>query len=114
MKEVAEIIGFNGKRISDDDGFLIDPDDWSEELGRALCAQDGLHITSSHWEIILFMRSYYAQYGTEPMPKVIIKELNKTREGDTYSIKDLYTLFPNTPVHLLCKYAGIPKPLRCT
>jgi TusE/DsrC/DsvC family sulfur relay protein len=114
MKEAEERIGFNGKQASDEEGFLIDPADWSEDVGRTMCEKDGLHLTNNHWEIILFMRTYYSQYRIEPMPRVIIKELNKKRGAEKYSIKKLYNLFPDTPVRLLCKYAGIPKFARCT
>lgn len=114
MKESEDLLELKGKTMSDEEGFLINSDDWSEDVGRFLCAKDGLLLTDSHWEVILFIRSYYEHYRTEPMTKIIIRGLNKRRGETRYNIKHLYDLFPNTPVLLLCKYAGLPKPSKCS
>jgi TusE/DsrC/DsvC family sulfur relay protein len=92
----------------------FDPLEWTEEIGRDLSDQDGLALTDRHWKIILFAREYYRKYGTIPLLKVLIKELNKKSSEDEYSVRYVYELFPKSPVTLLCKYAGLPAPSGCT
>jgi TusE/DsrC/DsvC family sulfur relay protein len=108
------MIKFKGESISlDEDGYLLNRDDWTEDLGRYLCESDGIALTDRHWEIILFMRTYNLQYKMNPMPRIIIKELNRRSPENKYNVRYLYELFPDTPTHRLCRYAGIPQPLGC-
>lgn len=109
------IIEFKGRRIElDDDGYLKDFDDWSEELATYFSSNDEIRLTETHWEVIRFVREYYREYQQTPMPKIIIKRLNSRYGSKKYSIKMLYRIFPETPVRLACRYAGIPKPQGCT
>lgn len=109
------MIEFKGKRILlDEDGYLQNQDDWTEDLGKFLCESEGIAVTDRHWEIILFMRTYYLQYKMSPMPRVIVKELNRRGPGAKCTVRHLYELFPDTPIHRLCRYAGIPQPLGCS
>jgi TusE/DsrC/DsvC family sulfur relay protein len=114
MKQAVDIFESKRNILADEEGFLSNPNDWSEDVCRSLCSQDGLLLTDSRWEVIRFIRSDHEQYRTVPMTKIIIQGLNKGVGELRYTIKHLYELFPNTPVLLLCKYAGLPKPSKCS
>jgi tRNA 2-thiouridine synthesizing protein E len=106
---------FQGKHISlDEDGHLVNGDDWSAELAKHLATRDGLELSERHWRVIGFIREYYLRHKTVPMPKVVIKGLNKTEGAELYTIKYLYALFPNTPMRRACRYSGVPQPAGCT
>ena len=106
---------FQGKHIPlDEDGHLVNGDDWSADLANHLATLDGLELSERHWRVISFIREYYLRYKTVPMPKVIIKGLNKTEGSQIYTIKYLYALFPNTPMRRACRYSGVPQPAGCT
>ena len=106
---------FQGKHIPlDEDGHLVNDIDWSEGLAYHPAALDGLELLERHWRVIGFIREYYLRYETVPMPKVIIKGLNKTEGAELYTIKHLYALFPNTPMRRACRYSGVPQPAGCT
>ncbi len=98
---------FAGKVVAvNDEGFLENPDEWSEEIASAIARAEGIELTEQHWRVIKFMRAEYAEKGTGPTVRV----LGKT---SGVSIKELYLLFPKGPAKLAAKIAGIPKPRGC-
>ena len=51
----------------DDDGFLIDPAQWNEQVAQAIAALDGVGpLTPDHWGIIHYMREHHFTYGSLP------------------------------------------------
>ncbi|SPQ01224.1 Sulfite reductase, dissimilatory-type gamma subunit [Candidatus Sulfobium mesophilum] len=105
---------FQGKQIEvDDDGYLINLDDWSKELATELAKGDGLTLTDAHWEVINFLREYYKQYQIAPMIKILVKEIGKAMGPEKGNTKYLYELYPAGPAKQACRYAGLPKPTGC-
>jgi tRNA 2-thiouridine synthesizing protein E len=108
-------ISFEGKHIPfDENGHLVDAGDWSEGLARFLADIDGLVLDDRHWLVIRFMRAYYDHYNSVPMPKVLIKGLNREAGEERYTMKLIYGLFPDHPMRRACRYAGVPQPAGCT
>ncbi len=90
-----------------DEGFLVDPSQWNEEVAIELARREGIDpLTDRHWEVIRFMRAEYEAKGTGPTVRV----LGKT---SGVPVKELYQLFPKGPAKLAAKIAGIPKPRGC-
>jgi tRNA 2-thiouridine synthesizing protein E len=105
---------FQGKQIEvDDDGYLLNLDDWTNDLATHLAKQDGVELTESHWEVINFLREYYKQYQIAPMIKILVKEIGKAMGPEKGNTKYLYELYPGGPAKQACKYAGLPKPTGC-
>ena len=97
-----------GKELElDDEGFLVDPSQWSDDIAVELARREGIDpLTDRHWQVIRFMRSEYEAKGTGPTVRV----LGKT---SGVQIKELYQLCPKGPAKLAAKIAGIPKPRGC-
>ncbi len=90
-----------------DEGFLVDPDQWTREVAVELARREGIDpLTDRHWEVIAFMRAEYEAKGTGPT----VRMLGKT---SGVPVKELYQLFPKGPAKLAAKIAGIPKPRGC-
>jgi TusE/DsrC/DsvC family sulfur relay protein len=90
-----------------DEGFLVDPSAWTEDMARELADREGItDLSDRHWVVIRFMRKEYDEKGTGPTVRV----LGKT---SGVSIKELYELFPKGPAKTAAKIAGIPKPRGC-
>jgi TusE/DsrC/DsvC family sulfur relay protein len=90
-----------------DEGFFLDPSQWSDAMVPALAAQEGIsYLTDRHWQVIHFMRSEYLEKGTGPTVRVLGK-------ASGVSIKELYELFPKGPAKVAARIAGIPKPRGC-
>ena len=105
---------FQGKQIEvDDDGYLLNLDDWNKELAEVLAKQDSMDLTEAHWEVINFLRDYYKQYQIAPMIKILVKEIGKALGPEKGNTKYLYELYPGGPAKQACKYAGLPKPTGC-
>ena len=109
------IVSYEGRYILlDGEGHLVNAYDWSEGLAGHLAGLDGHTLAAEHWEVLRFVRRYYLRYQIVPMPKVIIKGLNRKQGEGQYTIKQLYALFSPTPMRRACRYAGIPQPAGCT
>ena len=90
-----------------DEGFLLDPDAWTEDLAEEIAREAGIgELTDRHWQVIRFMRHEYQTKGTGPTVRVLGK-------ASGVSIKELYQLFPKGPAKIAAKIAGIPKPRGC-
>ncbi|MDA8079073.1 MAG: TusE/DsrC/DsvC family sulfur relay protein [Nitrospiraceae bacterium] len=107
-------LDFQGKQIEvDDDGYLMNLDDWTKDLAVHLAQQDSLELTEAHWEVINFLRDYYKQYQIAPMIKILVKEIGKAMGPEKGNTKYLYELYPAGPAKQACRYAGLPKPTGC-
>jgi len=98
----------NGVEIElDEDGFMIDPDLWNEDVARAFAASEGIsELTEDHWRIITYLRDYFKQYNIAPMVRKVCQETE-------YGLKHIYDLFPSGLAKGACKLAGLPKPTGC-
>jgi tRNA 2-thiouridine synthesizing protein E len=97
----------------DDDGYLVDWQEWNEGIANHMAKEEGLDLTEEHWEIIKFLRDYFQKYQIAPMIKILTKEIGKTMGKEKGNTKYLYQLYPAGPAKQACKYAGLPKPTGC-
>ena len=92
---------------TDPEGFLTDPEQWTEAVAREIARDAGIDpLTDRHWQVVRYMRDTYLANGTAPT----IRTLGK---ASGVPIKELYRLFPKGPAKLAAKVAGIPKPRGC-
>jgi TusE/DsrC/DsvC family sulfur relay protein len=90
----------------DDDGYLTEYDEWSEDLARELAAQIGIDLTNEHWRVIRFLREDYLVQG----------ETATTRRVQVVGgipVKEQFALFPKKPGKKMAYVAGLPKPHGC-
>ena len=91
----------------DEDGFMQEPDQWNEEIAKALATTEGVdELTEDHWNVVNYLRNYYLQFGVAPMIRKLCKETG-------FDLKTIYELFPSGPAKGACKVAGLPKPTGC-
>ena len=107
-------IEVNGKTLdTDEEGYLTDLNQWSEEAAVELAKTEELELTENHWEVIHFLREYYAEYQIAPAVRVLTKAIGKKLGKEKGNSKYLYELFPYGPAKQACKVAGLPKPTGC-
>ncbi|MEW6164156.1 MAG: TusE/DsrC/DsvC family sulfur relay protein [Pseudomonadota bacterium] len=108
------MINVNGKEIETDaEGFLANLEDWSEDVAITLSQQDELALGEKHWQVIKWIRDYYAENATAPNLRVMTKLIGNDL-GDEFSDKKyLFDLFPYGPAKQAARYAGMPKPTGC-
>jgi tRNA 2-thiouridine synthesizing protein E len=102
------IIDLDGIQIDvDEDGFIQDPDAWTEALAAAIAkTEDVSELTEDHWKVINYLREYYQEFGIAPMIRKLCKSTG-------FQLKYIYELFPSGPAKGACKIAGLPKPTGC-
>ena len=98
---------------TDEEGYLTNLSDWSIELAEVMADADGCPLSENHWEVINFLREYYAEYKIAPAVRVLTKNIGKRLGKEKGNSKYLYELFPYGPAKQACKYAGLPKPTGC-
>jgi TusE/DsrC/DsvC family sulfur relay protein len=89
-----------------DEGFLVDPAQWDEELAVALAGQIGITLTDAHWRAVRFVRADHAARGETPT-------LRRVSTAGGIPIKELFQLFPKKPAKKMSYVAGVPKPVGC-
>ena len=102
------VIEVNGKSVElDEDGFIVNLEEWNEDVARYLAKEEGIdELSEDHWKLINYLKGYFAEYGIAPMVRKMTKESG-------YSLKEIYDLFPSGPAKGACKGAGLPKPTGC-
>ncbi len=102
-------LDYHGTQLEvDEDGFLVDPSLWNEDLARFLAEhEEGItNLTVDHWKVINYLNRYYQEFGVAPMIRLLCKETD-------FKLKYIYELFPSGPARGACKIAGLPKPTGC-
>jgi tRNA 2-thiouridine synthesizing protein E len=91
----------------DEDGFMQEPESWTEDVAKALATTEGVaDLAENHWKVVNYLRKYYLDFGVAPMIRKLCKETG-------FSLKEIYELFPSGPAKGACKVAGLPKPTGC-
>ena len=102
-------IEVDGNKIAlNDDGFLVEPQNWNENIAMALAkAEEGLdQLTEEHWKVINYIRGFYEENEIAPMVRKVCK-------NSGFALKYIFELFPSGPAKGACKLAGLPKPDGC-
>jgi TusE/DsrC/DsvC family sulfur relay protein len=93
----------------DEEGYLVDPADWSEGLAEQLARAERIALTEAHWAVIRFIRRYYEERHIAPDARHVMKHLAEYR-GAHADRNDLFRLFPYGYVKQACKIAGMRRP----
>lgn len=96
-------LNVKGKEIEvDDEGYLVNQDDWNEEVARAILKElDGPELDKETVEVLNFMRGYYQKFNAFPILNAVCKRLDQPKECVQEKFLD--------PL-LAWKAAGLPRP----
>ena len=97
-----------GREIQiDDEGFMTDPSEWSDDLAAILAKNIGIDtLTDGHWKVLRFLREDFEAQGETPGLRRITSEID-------VPTKELFQLFPKKPGKKMSYVAGVPKPKGC-
>jgi len=85
----------NGNEIlTDSEGYLVNPGDWTEAFARQLAENEGLKLTQEHWEVIRYQRKWYADHSTQASVRDMIKHFRELWGCDKGCNHYLHQLFP--------------------
>ncbi|MEW6054855.1 MAG: TusE/DsrC/DsvC family sulfur relay protein [Nitrospirota bacterium] len=103
-----QTIDVQGKSIMlDDEGYLLNAEEWDETVACAIAEKEGVitkcPLTPEKMGILRFMRSYYKEFNSVPIPRAVCKNVHQQKNCT-------YEIFPD-PV-IAWKIAGLPQPSR--
>ena len=96
----------------DQHGHLIDHKLWNNEMAEKLAATDNIKLSQDHWNLIAAVQQIFEETGDTPPMRLLIKVLRE-KINDSIDSRHLYRLYPDGPVRLASKHAGLPKPKHC-
>lgn len=84
----------NREVLTDGEGYLVNPGDWSEGFARAQAALEGLELKAEHWEVIRALREHYARHGAQMSVRDMIRHFREVWGAAKGSNRYLHKLFP--------------------
>ncbi|HSO51113.1 MAG TPA: TusE/DsrC/DsvC family sulfur relay protein [Acidimicrobiia bacterium] len=90
----------------DQEGFMTEYDEWTDELAETLAANIDVQLTDPHWKAIRFLREDFKAQGETPT-------LRRVTTVGGIPTKQLFELFPKKPAKKMAYIAGLPKPAGC-
>ena len=90
----------------DDEGFMTEYSEWTEELGKTLANNIGIDLSDHHWTAVRFLRDDFETEGETPT-------LRRVSTVGGIPTKELFQLFPKKPAKKMAYIAGLPKPAGC-
>ena len=99
------IVEHNGLKFEvDEEGFLVNFDDWNEKVACALADREGISkecpLTKERMDILKFIREYYKKFSSVPIVRAVCKNVHQPKNCE-------YLHFPD-PV-ITSKIAGLPQ-----
>jgi TusE/DsrC/DsvC family sulfur relay protein len=86
----------------DEDGYLVNFDEWNEEVACAIAEREGIEeLSQDKIDILKFTRQYYRDYGSYPVFGAVCLNVNQPKECITEKFIDPLKSW---------KIAGIPNP----
>ena len=99
--------------LRDKQGFLVNLNDWNEDIAHAIAKEENFVLTDEHWEIIHLLRRFYHEFDLSPAMRILVKYVKQNLGAEKGTSIYLLSLFPNSPAKLASKIAGLPKPTNC-
>jgi tRNA 2-thiouridine synthesizing protein E len=95
----------------DNEGYLVNPDEWDEDIANSLAGEENIELDKTYWSILNFMREYYNEKNIAPDVRHLIHYLaieNKCAKSKAKKL--IFKLFPYGYVKQACKIAGMKRP----
>lgn len=89
-----------------DEGFMIRPEQWNDEVAKGLAAALHLELDDTAWEVVRFVRHEFEQHGVSPT-------LGRIAKVGGFEVKTVFEIFGAKPAKKLAFIAGAPKPVGC-
>ncbi|HPG01618.1 MAG TPA: TusE/DsrC/DsvC family sulfur relay protein [Rhodoblastus sp.] len=96
-----------GEPAVDAEGYLIDPEDWSEAWAVRAANALGIDMNEEHWSAIRFMRAFRDEHQVSPDVRFVMRHLTDFHGAARNRI---FELFPYGYAGQACKIAGMKRP----
>jgi len=104
-------ITVNGKEIeTTPSGFLVNIEEWSEDLALEIAKDEAVELTEKHWDVINYLRDEFINNAGNP--RNMTKAMAKAWGEKKIDAKVLYDLFPGDPSKQAGRIGGLPESRR--
>ena len=90
----------------DGDGYLLDMNEWTPEIGLAMAESDGVELDEAKWDQIVKAREYYED-------NAVVPPIRKFARYVGIDQKEIFKMWMSGPMKPITKYGGLPKPTGC-
>ncbi len=97
---------------TDNEGFLLDPSERSEEVAQVIAHSEEMPLSDDRWAVVRFIRDYFAYRQSLPEARYALKAMREQLGEEKATRKYLYQLFRYGYGQQACKIAGMRKPLK--
>lgn len=104
----------NGKELeTTPSGFLVNIEEWSEDMALVIAEEEGVELTEKHWDVINYLRDEFINNaGNQPNTRNMTKAMAKAWGEKKIDAKVLYDLFPGDPSKQAGRIGGLPESRR--
>jgi len=89
-----------------EEGFLTEYDEWTEDIANELASNIGIEMTDDHWALIKWLREDYKEKGETATTR-------RVQSAGGVPTKQQFAMFPKKPAKKMSYIAGVPKPKGC-
>ena len=106
-------VELNGQEIeTTDTGFLVNLEDWNEDIAKVIAAQEEIELTERHWDVINYLRDEFINNKeNQPNTRNMVKDIGKMWD-EKIDTKTLFDLFPGNPSKQAGRIGGLPESRR--
>ncbi|MDO9465832.1 MAG: TusE/DsrC/DsvC family sulfur relay protein, partial [Thiobacillus sp.] len=61
----------------DAEGYLVEPENWNEDIAQALAREENIELSDDHWYTIRFMRDYFDEHQVIADARFVSKHLGE-------------------------------------
>lgn len=107
-------INVNGKDVEiTNSGFLVNIEDWNEEVAEVIAREEDIELSDKHWDVIRYLRDEFINNnGNQPNTRNMVKAMAKAWNEKKVDAKFLYELFPGNPSKQAGRIGGLPESRR--
>ncbi|HHI81516.1 MAG TPA: TusE/DsrC/DsvC family sulfur relay protein [Rhizobiales bacterium] len=112
LPEEPDIRQLAGRKVEcDQQGFLLNADDWDEAIAEALAVEEGIALGDDHWAVIQYMRDYLEEHSVAPDARHVFSYLAGRKNLKKRAAREFFfELFPFGYVKQACRIAGMRQP----
>jgi tRNA 2-thiouridine synthesizing protein E len=92
----------------DEEGYLVDPGQWTPEWAIEVARTLDLALSDDHWEVVRFIRESYQERQVTPDARHAMRHLELHYPGR--GRHRMFELFPFGYVAQACRIAGMKRP----
>jgi len=95
----------------DEAGFLLEPDEWDEDIALFIADEENIEMQDEHWAVIRFIRLFLEEHFVAADARfafAFVAEQNGLNKRQAR--QHFFKLFPYGYVKQACKIAGLRQP----